>query len=59
MPALFDRDEKGREGLLNFRLVGNFIVVDQVPRTLVMRLGKDEAVLINRNPPKTIRIAGR
>ena len=61
MPALFSRDEDGREGLVNYRLVGNFIVVDQVPHTLVMRIGKKSAVLINRNPPKTntIRIAGR
>lgn len=59
IPALSERDGKGREGLVNYRLVGNFIVVDQVPHTLVMRLGKDEAVLINRNPPKAIRIAGR
>ncbi len=61
MPALFERDEKGREGLINYRMVGSFIVVDHVPRTLVMRLGKKDALLINRHPPKDqgIRIAGR
>ncbi len=61
MPALFERDEKGREGLINYRLQGQFIVVDEVPNTLVMRLGKKTAVLINRNPSKqqTVRIAER
>jgi type IV secretion system protein VirB9 len=61
MPALFERDEKGREGLINYRTQGQFIVVDEVPNTLVMRLGKKTAVLINRNPPKqqTVRIAER
>lgn len=61
MPALFDRDEEGREGLLNYRQQGNFIVVEGVPNTLVMRLGKDTALLINRNPskPDSIAMAGR
>ena len=61
MPALYERDEKGREGLINYRSQGQFIVVDQMPETLVMRLGKKEAVLINRNPskPQTVRIAER
>ena len=61
MPALYDRDEKGREGLINYRSQGQFIVVDQMPETLVMRLGKKTAVLINRHPPKveTVRVAER
>ena len=59
MPALFERDEEGREGLLNYRQQGSFIVVDSVPNTLVMRHGKDAAVLINRNPTNQLRLAGR
>jgi type IV secretion system protein VirB9 len=57
MPALYERDEKGRESLINYRLQGQFIVVDQMPETLVMRLGKKTAVLINRHPPKTQTVA--
>ena len=51
----------GREGLINYRSQGQFIVVDQIPAKLVMRLGKKEAVLINRNPskPQTVRVAER
>ena len=43
--------------LINYRLQGQFIVVDQMPETLVMRLGKKTAVLINRHPPKTQTVA--
>ena len=61
MPALFERDKKGREGLINYRSQGQFVVVDQMPETLVMRLGKKAAVLINRHPQKAqaVRIAER
>jgi type IV secretion system protein VirB9 len=61
MPALFERDEYGREGVINYRQQGDFIVVDQVPNTLVMKLGKDTAVLINRHPVKEqhLRVAER
>lgn len=61
MPALFERDEHGREGLLNYRQQGTFIVVDGVPNILVMKNGKREAILINRNPvkPQNLRIAER
>ena len=59
MPALYERDEKGRESLINYRLQGQFIVVDQMPETLVMRLGKKTAVLINRHPPKAQTVADR
>ena len=34
------------------RITNCSIVIDDVPKTLVMRLGKKTAVLINRNPPK-------
>lgn len=61
MPALFERDEDGREGLLNYRQQGSFIVVDSVPNTVVMRLGKDTALLVNRHPTKEqpVRVAER
>lgn len=61
MPALYERDGKGRESLVNYRSQGQFIVVDEVPEMLVMRLGKKEALLVNRNPskPQTVRVAER
>ena len=61
MPALYARDAEGRESLVNYRQVGAFIVIDQVPHALVMRLGKRTGYLINRHPPKAqpFRIAER
>ena len=59
MPALFTRDRKGEELPANARQVGGFIVVDHVPRELVMRLGKRTAVLVNKNPVQTMRVAER
>jgi type IV secretion system protein VirB9 len=61
MPAIYARDAEGRESLVNYRQVGAFIVVDQVPHALVMRLGKKAGYLINRHPPKEqpMRIAER
>ncbi|NUT00129.1 MAG: TrbG/VirB9 family P-type conjugative transfer protein [Sphingomonas sp.] len=61
MPALFERDAKGMDGLVNYRLQGSFIVVDEVPATLVMRLGKKSAMLINRHHrnEQPVRIAER
>jgi type IV secretion system protein VirB9 len=61
MPAIYARDAEGRESLTNYRQVGGFIVIDQVPHALVMRLGKKTGYLINRHPPKDqpFRIAER
>ena len=43
------------------RQQGTFIVVDGVPNILVMKNGKREAILVNRNPvkPQHLRIAER
>lgn len=60
MPALFTRDGKGEELPANATQVGGYIVVDHVPRELVMRLGKDTAVLVNRKKPEqSMRVAER
>ena len=61
MPAIYARDAEGRESLVNYRQVGAFIVIDQVPHALVMRLGDKAGYLINRHPPKEqpLRVAER
>jgi type IV secretion system protein VirB9 len=59
MPALFTRDQKGEELPANATQVGGFIVVDHVPRELVMRIGKRTAVLVNKNPVRPMRVAER
>jgi len=61
LPAIYARDAEGRESLTNYRQVGGFIVIDEVPSALVMRLGKKSALLVNRHPPKNqaVRVAER
>ncbi len=61
MPALFERTRRAAKVCSTTGCKGQFIVVDEVPDTLVMRLGKKTAVLINRHPSKdqAVRIAER
>ena len=60
LPALFSRGKNGKDEPLNYSQVGSFVVVYQVPGTLVMRLGDKTATLTNRGPaPKPVRIAER
>lgn len=48
LPALLTPGPDGMEGPLSYRQVGQFIVVDQVPATVVIRLGKESAFLYNK-----------
>jgi type IV secretion system protein VirB9 len=54
LPALLTPGADGTEGPLSYRQVGQYIVIDQVPQTLVIRLGSKSATLINRNPANRI-----
>ncbi len=50
VPAILVKDEKGTEGPVNFTVRGDVIVVDGVPREIVLRSGKAAAALINGGP---------
>jgi type IV secretion system protein VirB9 len=50
LPALLTPGADGMEGPLTYRQVGKLIVVDQVPATVVIRLGKEQATLFNKHP---------
>lgn len=47
LPAILVRNEKGEEGAVNYAVRGNVIVVEGVPRLIVLRAGKDMATLAN------------
>jgi type IV secretion system protein VirB9 len=47
LPAILVKDHQGTEGPVNFAVRGEVIVVDGVPREIVLRLGKDSATLVN------------
>ena len=52
VPAILMKDEQGTEGPVNFAVRGDVIVVDGVPRELVLRSGKDMATLYNNGPQR-------
>lgn len=57
MPAILIRDEKGKEGPVNYAVRENFIVLDKVPPAIILRSGKDSAILVRSAPPATARAA--
>ncbi|WP_375291050.1 TrbG/VirB9 family P-type conjugative transfer protein [Qipengyuania sp.] len=52
VPAILITDSKGTEGPVNFSVRGNTIVVDGVPRQIVLRSGKDMATMVNTGPER-------
>lgn len=51
VPAILIRNEKGEEGPVNYAVRGSTIVIDEVPRQIVLRSGKASAVLDNAGEP--------
>lgn len=50
VPAILIKDANGTEGPVNFTVRGDVIVVDGVPREIVLRSGKQAATLVNSGP---------
>lgn len=50
VPAILVRDEAGTEGPVNFAVRGDVIVIEGVPRQIILRSGKDIATLGNNGP---------
>lgn len=57
LPAILVKDHEGTEGPVNFAVRGEVIVVDGVPAEIVLRAGRDSAVLSNRGPIRAPRSA--
>jgi type IV secretion system protein VirB9 len=55
LPAILVKDHEGKEGPVNFAVRGEIIVVDGVPRELVLRSGEERATLTNRGPARPAR----
>ncbi|MBX7526093.1 TrbG/VirB9 family P-type conjugative transfer protein [Qipengyuania vesicularis] len=53
VPAILRTNSKGEEGPVNYTVRGDTIVIDGVPRRLVLRAGEDSAVLINSGPERS------
>lgn len=50
VPAILVKDAAGTEGPVNFAVRGDTIVVDGVPREIVLRSGKQVATIVNGGP---------
>ncbi len=50
IPAILVTNEKGDEGPVNFAVRGDTIVIDGVPTTIVLRVGRDRAQLDYKGP---------
>jgi type IV secretion system protein VirB9 len=53
MPAILAREPNGEEGPVNYRVQGDYVVVDGVPAQLVLRQGKLMATLTPAPRPST------
>jgi len=54
LPAILVRNAEGVEGPVNFAVRGDVIVVDGVPREIILRSGDDTAKLLNQGPVRPI-----
>jgi type IV secretion system protein VirB9 len=50
IPAILIKDHEGTEGPVNFAVRGDTIVVDGVPREIILRSGDDVATMVNEGP---------
>nr|WP_166180551.1 TrbG/VirB9 family P-type conjugative transfer protein [Altererythrobacter segetis] len=50
IPAILVRDRNGTEGPVNFAVRGNVIVIDGVPREIILRSGREAATISNNGP---------
>jgi type IV secretion system protein VirB9 len=55
LPAILIKDHKGDEGPVNYAVRGETIVVEGVPRELVLRSGDDSVTLTNQGPARAPR----
>lgn len=50
IPAILTVNEKGEEGAVNYAVRGEVLVLDSVPKTIVLRSGREMATLENGRP---------
>jgi type IV secretion system protein VirB9 len=55
LPAILIKDQKGDEGPVNYAVRGDVIVVEGVPREIVLRSGEKSATLTNQGPDRPAR----
>jgi len=51
IPAIFLVDRTGKEGLVNFRVTGGYVVVERVANRFTLRRGPDTICVFNEAGP--------
>lgn len=59
VPAILVTNSEGTEGPVNYTVRGDTIVIEGVPRTIVLRSGKASATLVNTGPERSAQISPR
>ncbi|UVI39254.1 TrbG/VirB9 family P-type conjugative transfer protein [Qipengyuania spongiae] len=59
VPAILTTNPEGTEGPVNFTVRGDTIVIDGVPREIVLRSGEDRATMVNGGPQRPASSAAR
>lgn len=54
IPAILTRNEKGEEGAVNYAVRGDVLVLDSVPKIIVLRAGREMATLENQGQPRAV-----
>jgi type IV secretion system protein VirB9 len=52
IPAILIKNKEGVEGPVNYAVRGDTIVIDGVPREIILRSGDDVAILVNQAPER-------
>lgn len=52
VPAILVTNAKGDEGPVNYTVRGDTIVIDGVPRSIILRAGEESATLVNAGPER-------
>ncbi len=52
IPAILVKNKEGTEGPVNYAVRGDTIVIDGVPREIILRSGDDVAILVNQAPER-------
>jgi len=55
VPAILVKDKQGTEGPVNYAVRGDVIVVENVPREIILRSGKQMATIDNNGPERAPR----
>ena len=59
VPAILIENYEGDEGPVNSTVRGDTVIVDGVPRQIILRSGREKAVLVNNGPVRATAASGR